>query len=117
MYKTACWIRISYLLSDVFSSDLVLRFLRGKGRGDVASIHDVCTLRKRRRRELSEPAATSYVQLRASSFCAFGGELIRRRGIGAMPHPSGPLSFAAPTPFDLSGHLRTRILLTRTLGI
>src|SRR3546814_7928930 len=58
----------------------VLRFLRGKGRGDVASIHDVCTLRKRRRRELSEPAATSYVQLRASSFCAFGGELIRRRG-------------------------------------
>src|SRR3546814_6465142 len=85
--------------------------------GDVASIHDVCTLRKRRRRELSEPAATSYVQLRASSFCAFGGELIRRRGIGAMPHPSGPLSFAAPTPFDLSGHLRTRMLLHRPLGI
>src|SRR3546814_5472715 len=60
---------------------------------------------------------SSYVQLRASSFCAFGGELIRRRGIGAMPHPSGPLSFAAPTPFDLSGHLRTRMLLHRPLGI
>src|SRR3546814_13067648 len=34
-----------------------------------------------------------------------------------MPHPSGPLSFAAPTPFDLSGHLRTRMLLHRPLGI
>src|SRR3546814_3364779 len=75
--------------------------------GDVASIHDVCTLRKRRRRELSEPAATSYVQLRASSFCAFGGELIRRRGIGAMPHPSGPLSFAAPRSEEHTSELQS----------